>query len=66
LRYPENRAKHVSSLPEVITFDLTIGISISLVFCKLDTQILLGTPRSAQSEFGKTFKYASKVKLRKS
>ena len=47
-------------LPEVITFDPTVGISISLVFQKLDIQKFLGTLRSTQSEFGKTFKYVIK------
>jgi len=32
LRYPENRKKGVSTLPEAITFDLTVGFSIYLVF----------------------------------
>ena len=36
LRYPENRAKHVSTLPEAITFNLTIRFAISLVLWKLD------------------------------
>jgi len=60
LRYFENRAKHISSVPKVITFDLFVGISISLVFWKLDIHTFLRTPRPAQSEIGKTFKKASK------
>ena len=36
LRYLENCANRVSSLPEATTFDLTIGISFSLVLWKLD------------------------------
>ena len=47
LRYPENRKKGVSTLPEAITFDLTIGFSIYLVFWKLETQSFIGIPRSA-------------------
>ena len=48
-------------LLEAITFDLAIGISTSLVFQKLEIQIFQETPRLAQSEFGKAFKYASEV-----
>ena len=44
-----------------ITFDLTIGISTSLVFQKLEIQIFQETPGSTQLEFGKAFKYASEV-----
>ena len=47
LRYPENRATHVSTLPEAINFDSTVGISISLVFWKLDIQSFPETLRSA-------------------
>ena len=65
LRCPENCAKHVRMLLEAITFDLTVGFSISLVFWKLDIYIFLGTPRLVQSKFGKIFKYASKVRLEK-
>ena len=65
LRCPENCAKHVSMLLEAITFDLTVGFSISLVFWKLDIYIFLGTPRLVQSKFGKILKYASKVRLEK-
>ena len=36
LRYLENCAGHVNSLYEAITFDSTVGISISLVFWKLN------------------------------
>ena len=36
LRYPENCAKHVSTLPKAITFNLTIRFVISLVLWKLD------------------------------
>ena len=32
LRYRENCEKRISRLPKVITFDLTVGISISLAF----------------------------------
>ena len=65
LRYPENHKKHVSTLPEIITFDPTIGFSITLLFWKLDIWSFPGTPRLAQSESGKAFKYVSKVKPRK-
>ena len=65
MRYLENHAKCVNSLPKAITFDPTIEMSNYLVLWKLDIQIFLGTPRLTQSEFGKTFKYASKAKLRK-
>ena len=65
LRGPKNRAKHISSLPEVITFDLTIEISFSLVLWKLDIHIFPGISRSAQSEFKKAFKYASEAELGK-
>ena len=61
-RYPENYVKRVSSLLDAIIFDSTIGISISLVFRKLDIHIFPRIPRSAQLEFGKNFKYASEVK----
>jgi len=36
LKYLENYARQVNSLLEAITFDLTIGISFSLVLWKLD------------------------------
>jgi len=36
LKYLGNCAKHINSLPEAITFDPTIRISISLMFWKLD------------------------------
>ena len=65
LRYWENREKHISMLPEVITFGPTVGILIYLAFWKLDIQSFPGTPRSPQSEFEKTFKCASKVKTEK-
>jgi len=32
LRYHENWAERISTLPEAITFDMTIQISTSLVF----------------------------------
>ena len=38
LRYPENREKHISTLPKAIPFDLIDGFLISLVFWKLDIQ----------------------------
>ena len=59
LRYPENCTKHVSMLPEVITFDPTVLFWISLVFWKLDIQSFPKTPRSAQLKFIKAFKYTS-------
>jgi len=46
LRYPENRATHVSTLLEAIYFDSTVGFSISLVFWKLDIQSFPETLRS--------------------
>ena len=49
LRYPENRAKRISTLLEAITFDPTVGFSISLVFWKLDIYSFPRTPRLAQS-----------------
>ena len=52
-------------LPEAITFDPTMGFSISLLFKKLDIQIFSRTPRLAQSEFGKAFKYVVKVGTKK-
>ena len=61
MRYPNNRAKCISTLLESITFDSTIGFSIYLVFQKLDIQIFPEILRSAQSKSGKTFKYASKA-----
>ena len=66
LRYLENCARHVSSLPKAITFDPAIGISFSLVLWKLDIQTFLGTSRSGQLEFEKTFKYATKFEPGKS
>jgi len=65
LRYPENCAKCINSLPKAITFDPTINISFSLVFWKLDIHIFLRTLRSTQLEFGKAFKYASKAEPEK-
>ena len=61
MRYPDNRAKCISTLLESITFDSTIGFSIYLVFQKLDIQIFPEILRSAQTKSGKTFKYASKA-----
>ena len=65
LRYWENCEKRISILPEVITFDPTVGILISLSFWKLDIKSFLGKSRSPQSESGKTSKYASDVKTEK-
>ena len=65
LRYPKNRIKCVSTIPETITFDPTIGFSIYLVLWKLDIQSFLRTPKSVQSEFGKAFKYAIEVRTEK-
>ena len=62
LSYVENHEKYISMLPEVITFDLTVEFSISLVFWKLDIQIFLVL---SQSNSRKTFKYASKVETGK-
>ena len=65
LKYPENRERHISMLPKAITFYPTIGFLISLVLWKLDIQSFLETPKSAQFESGKTFKYASEVEPKK-
>ena len=65
LRYPEKHAKHVSTLPESITFDLTVRFPISLVLWKLDIQSFPRTPKSAQSKLGETFKYVFKISLEK-
>ena len=65
LRYWENREKRISTLPEVITFDPTIGILISLAFWKIDIQIFPGTPRLPQYTSKKTSKCASKFKIEK-
>ena len=45
LRYPENCKKCISTLPNTITFDSTIGFSIPLFFYKLDIQNFPRTPR---------------------
>jgi len=50
LRYPENHEKCIGTLFKAITFDLTIGFSISLVFWKLEIQRFIETPRSTQSK----------------
>jgi len=65
LRYLENRKKSINTLPEAITFDPTIGFSISFVFWKLDIQSFLGAPRLVQSKSGKAFKDVSEVELGK-
>ena len=65
LRYWENCEQRISTLPEVITFDPTVGILISLVFCKLNIQIFPRKPRSPQSESEKTSKCTSKGKTKK-
>ena len=65
LKYPENRERHISMLPEAITFYPTIGFLISLVLWKLDIQSFLETPKLAQFESGKTFKYVSEVEPKK-
>jgi len=62
LRYVENHEKYINMLLEAITFDMTVGFSISLVFWKLDIQRFLVL---AQSNSGKTFKYASEVETGK-
>ena len=56
---------HISSVLEAINFDLTIRISISLVFRKLKVHTFPGTARSAQSKSGKAFKCAIKVRTEK-
>ena len=66
LRYPENCAEHINTLPEAITFHPTVVISISLVFRKLYIHTFPRTLRSAQSEFDKTFTYVIKTKIEKS
>ena len=58
LRYWENREKRISMLLEVITFDPTIGILISLVFWKLNIH-------GFQLEYRKTSKCAPKVGTKK-
>ena len=65
LRYLENHVERISRLPDAITFDPTVGISISLVFQKLYIQNFLGTPREAQSESRKAFKQVIKVRREK-
>ena len=57
LRYPENHAKRVNTLPETITFYPTARFSISLVLWKLDIQRFPRKPRLVQSKSKKTFKY---------
>ena len=64
LRYPENCARRVSSLPKTITFDLTIGFLIYLVLWKLDIQLFLVTPRIAQLEFSLALKYVIEVRTK--
>ena len=63
LLYQTRAARKFSS--SLTKFDLTVRISISLMFWKLDINIFIGTPRSAQSESEKTFKYAFEVELGK-
>ena len=63
LLYQTQAARKFSS--SLAKFDLTVRISISLMFWKLDINIFIGTPRSAQSESEKTFKYAFEVELGK-
>ena len=53
LIYLENWVECISTLPNAITFDSTFRISTSLVFWKLDIQIILGTPRLAQWSLGR-------------
>ena len=65
LRYWENCEKHISMLPKIITFDLTVGILISLFFWKLYIHSFPGTPRFPQSQSGKTSKGTSEVKTKK-
>ena len=55
LRYLENHAKRISSLPDAITFYSTVEFPSSLVFQKLHIQTFLGTPRSTQSKPKKAF-----------
>ena len=62
LKYWENYEKRINTFPEVINFDPTIGILISLAFWKLDIQSF---PRSLQSESEKNSKCASKFKTEK-
>ena len=64
-RYPENHAKCINTLFEVITFDPTVGFSISLVSWKLYIYFFPRTSRLAQSKSEKTFKYTSEVELGK-
>jgi len=59
------KASQLASRGEAITFDIVIEFSISLVFWKLDIQSFPRTPRSAQSEFEKAFKYAIEVRTEK-
>ena len=56
LRYLENHAKRICLLLKAITFDLTVGIAISLVFWKLHIQKFQKTPRSTQSKSSKVLK----------
>ena len=65
MRYLENWAKHISTLPEAITFDPTVGFLIYLVLWKLDIQKFPGTLKAAQYNFRKAFKYVSEVESRK-
>ena len=65
LRYIENHGKYINTVPEAITFDPTVGFSISLVFWKLDIQSFPRTLRSTQSESRKAFKYTSEVNQEK-
>ena len=61
LKYFGNRAKRISSLPEAITFDLTVEIAISLVFWKLHIYKFPETPRSTQYKPSKALKKAFQV-----
>ena len=65
LRYLKNHVEHISTLPKAITFDPTIGVSISLVFWKLDIHKFPRTSRSTQSESKKAIKYAIEVRTEK-
>ena len=65
MRYLQNRLKRISSLPKAITFDLTVEISFSLVFWKLDIQIFPRTPRSTQSSLERHPNMRSKSELEK-
>ena len=65
LRYLKDRVGRVSLLLEAISFDPTIGFSISLVFWKLYIHTFPETPRLAQSESRKVHRYAIKVREEK-